>query len=71
MLLSAKYIVVIPEEENLNTKDPRLVEGDIMLTPEEKALGRGSVGDRLWPGGVLVYEIESSLCKFPLRSPNN
>ena len=36
-----------------------------MLTQEEKALGRGSVSSRLWPGGVLVYDIEPSIGNSP------
>lgn len=45
-----------------------LIDGDIMLSPEIKGLLdgsiRGSIKDRRWPNGVLVYEIDSSLCKY-------
>ena len=27
-------------------------------------LGRGSTKNRQWPGGVMAYVIDSSLCKF-------
>merc|ERR1719309_633139 len=60
-----------PEEKS---KDPNVFEGDMILTPEEKAaalsggdvdqpLGRGSIRNKRWPGGVLVYTIDKSLAR--------
>lgn len=47
----------------------------MILTPEqrmaaEKGLdvdnlsGRASIKSKLWPNGVMYYEIDSSLCKY-------
>merc|ERR1719309_1401371 len=60
-----------PEEES---KDPNVFEGDMILTPEQKGaalsggdvdqpLGRGSIRNKRWPGGVLVYTIDKSLAR--------
>ena len=46
--------------ENLNSNDRDLLEGDMKLLPGQ---ARGSVPFRLWPNGVFVYDIESSLSK--------
>ena len=46
----------------------------MILTPEQKAaalsggnvdapIGRGSIRNKRWPGGVVVYTIDGSLCK--------
>ena len=54
---------------------PEAFEGDIILTPEQhmatelgldvdNPLGRGSSKGKQWPGGVVAYVIDSSLCKF-------
>ncbi|XP_078369994.1 zinc metalloproteinase nas-15-like [Oculina patagonica] len=59
-------------EENAGIDDPDLFEGDMRLTAEQrlaaemgldvdKPLGRGSIRNRKWPGGVMVYVIDSSL----------
>ncbi|XP_058957005.2 astacin [Pocillopora verrucosa] len=45
-------------EENLHVKDGGLFEGDMRFLPGQ---ARGSVPGRLWPNGVFVFEIESSL----------
>ncbi|XP_078360440.1 MAM and LDL-receptor class A domain-containing protein 1-like [Oculina patagonica] len=45
-------------EENLNSNDNELVEGDMKFLPGQT---RGSVPFKLWPNGVFVYDIESSL----------
>ena len=29
-------------------------------------LGRGSIKNRQWPGGVMAYVIDSSLCKYEM-----
>lgn len=61
--------------ENVGVYDPDLFEGDMILTPEqrmaaEKGLdvdnlsGRASIKSKLWPNGVMNYEIDSSLCKY-------
>merc|ERR1719309_318237 len=61
----------IPEE---SSDDPDVFEGDMILTPEQKMaaingwdvdapLGRGSIKNRQWPGGVFVYQIDGSLAR--------
>ncbi|CAH3142203.1 unnamed protein product, partial [Porites lobata] len=46
--------------ENLYSReDEELIEGDMKFLPDQ--LSRGSVPAQLWPKGVLVYDIESSL----------
>ena len=57
------HILICSLLENLDMSrsDVHLVEGDIAVDEES----RGSVGQRLWPGGVFVYDIESSLGKIP------
>ena len=30
----------------------------------DNPLGRGSIKNKKWPGGVMVYVIDSSLCKY-------
>ncbi len=43
-----------------------LFDGDMILTSEqEKVINgqRGSMANRRWPNGVIVYEITGSLCK--------
>lgn len=61
--------------ENVGVYDPDLFEGDMIFTPEqrmaaEKGLdvdnlsGRASIKSKLWPNGVMNYEIDSSLCKY-------
>ena len=59
--------------ENLDIKDPDLFEGDMILTPEQRAYammgldvsapnkqGAASRGP-LWPNGVLIYDISPVL----------
>lgn len=48
-----------PEENLYSRGGDELVEGDMKFLPEQ--LSRGSVSTRLWPKGVFVYDIESSL----------
>ena len=54
--------------------DPDLYEGDMILTADQRMaaemgmdvdnpLGRGATKGRQWPGGVMAYVIDSSLCK--------
>ena len=61
--------------ENEGVDDPDLYEGDMILTADQKMaaelgldvdnpLGRGSAKNRQWPGGVMAYLIDSSLCKL-------
>jgi len=32
----------------------------------DNPLGRGSTKNRQWPGGVMAYVIDSSLCKYEM-----
>ena len=59
--------------ENEGVYDPDLYEGDMILTPDQRMaaelgldvdnpLGRGATINRQWPGAVMVYVIDSSLC---------
>lgn len=54
--------------------DPDVFEGDMILTAEQKAaaisggdvdasIGRGSIRNKRWPGGVVVYQIDGGLGK--------
>lgn len=65
--------------ENEGMEDPDLYEGDMLLTAEQRMaaemgldvddpLGRGATKGRQWPGGVMAYVIDSSLCKFAVIS---
>ena len=67
--------------ENRGAGDPNLFEGDMILTPEQRAAAeagqdvdapasRGSIRRGLWKGGVLVYEISSSLRKLFIQEFN-
>ena len=53
--------------------DPDLYEGDMILTPEQRMaaemgldvdnpMGKAATKNRHWPGGVMAYVIDSSLC---------
>ena len=53
------YLNFLPE--NLHTRDNELFEGDMKLIPGQT---RGAVGNRQWPGGTLVYDIDYSLSKL-------
>ena len=66
---------MLDSTENAFTYDPDLFEGDMILTPEQRAaalsggdvdqpLGRGATKNRQWPGGVMAYVVDSSLCKY-------
>ena len=59
--------------ENKGLYDPDLYEGDMILTPEQRMaaemgldvdnpMGKAATKNRQWPGGVMVYVIDSSLC---------
>lgn len=61
--------------ENREDGDPKLFEGDMILTAEQRAAAeagqdvdapasKGSIKRGLWKEGVLVYEISSSLRKL-------
>ncbi|XP_048584089.1 MAM and LDL-receptor class A domain-containing protein 1 isoform X2 [Nematostella vectensis] len=53
-------------EENIGINDPDTVEGDILLTSEEKAAyfgGRAALRRNLWPNAVVPYEIHETLAK--------
>lgn len=64
-----------PIVENIGIDDPDVYEGDMILDPDQRMaielgldvdnpFGRGSTINRQWPGGVMHYVIDSSLCKF-------
>lgn len=56
------------------SNDPDIFEGDIILTPEQRAAvesgQRASITTGKWPGGVLVYTIDSSLGKLMIELPH-
>ena len=68
--------------ENRGIDDPDLFEGDMILTPEQRGYAEmgldvhtpnrqsASIKSGLWPGGLVVYEIERALGKV-LTSTNN
>ena len=74
-LSSAIMIIYITHLiENRGVHDPRLFEGDMILTPEQRrkaemgldvdstsSMKRGSHTGPLWPDGVLIYTIEPAL----------
>ncbi|KAJ7393764.1 hypothetical protein OS493_003423, partial [Desmophyllum pertusum] len=68
LLLNLLWLVAVlasSPEENLNLETrggDELFEGDMMFAPDQ---ARGSVPGRLWPNGVFVYDIESSLSNEP------
>lgn len=64
--------------ENIGVKDKRLFEGDMILTDAQRmaglaaalgedvskaGLGRASIRKNLWPGAVLVYELDSAISR--------
>ena len=62
-----------PLAENLDltrteTCAKELQDGDIKLTEEQRLViegkSRASIKNKRWPNGVVVYKIESSLCKY-------
>ena len=70
-LLIQNFLICIVENEGLY--DPDLYEGDMILTTDQRVAaemgldvdnptGRGSTKGRQWPGGVMAYVIDSSLC---------
>ena len=65
------FLICIVENEGLY--DPDLYEGDMILTTDQRVAaemgldvdnptGRGATKGRQWPGGVMAYVIDSSLC---------
>ena len=63
--------------ENKGLYDPDLYEGDMILTPEQRMaaemgldvdnpMGKAATKGRQWPGGVMAYVIDSSLCTIQL-----
>ena len=63
--------------ENIGVKNPKLFEGDMILSPAQrlaavkgldvdKVLGnaRGSQSFGQWPGGVLIYSIDRQISMF-------
>ncbi|KAL9973977.1 hypothetical protein ACROYT_G020504 [Oculina patagonica] len=72
LLIRAVFGASENPDENLGVHDPNLFEGDMILTPEQRleaemgldvdsSLKRGSVRNRLWPDGIVAYEIQSDL----------
>lgn len=76
---SCRNAYVIDEKsfftENIGVKDKRLFEGDMILTDAQRmaaalgedvskaGLGRASIRKNLWPGAVLVYELDSAISR--------
>ena len=59
----------------MGVDDPDLFEGDMIFTPDQRMaaelgldvdnpFGRGSTKGRQWPGGLVPYVIDPSLCEF-------
>ena len=77
---SCRNAYVIDEKsfftENIGVKDKRLFEGDMILTDAQRmaaalgedvskaGLGRASIRKNLWPGAVLVYELDSAISRW-------
>ena len=68
-----KIIYLCPLAENLDLDRneecaKELYGGDMKFTEEQRAViegrTRGSITNKRWPNGVVVYKIESSLCKY-------
>ena len=68
---------ILPQAENIGAGNPNLFEGDMILTPKQRAaaeagqdvdapVSRGSIRSGLWDGGVLYYRIDRSLSKSTL-----
>ena len=65
---------IFQRTENIGSTDPNLFEGDMILTPEQKAavmagqdvdapVTRGSINRGTWKGGVMYYKIDRGLSK--------
>ena len=65
---------IFQRTENIGSTDPNLFEGDMTLTPEQKAavmagqdvdapVTRGSINRGTWKGGVMYYKIDRGLSK--------
>ncbi|CAH3147009.1 unnamed protein product, partial [Porites lobata] len=63
---------IFQRTENIGSTDPNLFEGDMILTPEQKAavmagqdvdapVTRGSINGGTWKGGVMYYKIDRGL----------
>lgn len=65
--INLQFVFLFAENRRLSRQGKELFEGDIVLTPQQKAviqgLQKGSITNKRWPNGVIVYEIDSSLCK--------
>ncbi|CAH3146706.1 unnamed protein product [Porites evermanni] len=60
-------------EENVGIDDPKLFEGDMILTDAQRiaamlgddvskaGLGRASIRKNLWPGAVLIYQLDPAI----------
>ena len=70
-LFIQNFLICLVENEGLY--DPDLYEGDMILTTDQRVAaemgldvdnptGRGATKGRQWPGGVMAYVIDSSLC---------
>ncbi|KAL9973971.1 hypothetical protein ACROYT_G020498 [Oculina patagonica] len=76
ILLLVKAVLTVSEnpDENADIKDPNLFEGDMILSKEQirrakagedidSSRKRGSSRFRLWPNGIVIYAIDSSLSR--------
>ena len=70
-LFIQNFLICIVENKGLY--DPDLYEGDMILTPEQRMaaemgldvdnpMGKAAIKNKQWPGGVMAYVIDSSLC---------
>ncbi|XP_020615459.1 zinc metalloproteinase nas-15-like [Orbicella faveolata] len=63
--INLQFVFLFAENRRLSRQGKELFEGDIVLTPQQKAviqgLQKGSITNKRWPNGVIVYEIDSSL----------
>lgn len=77
LMINTVFSAPINPDENRDIKDPDLFEGDMILTPEQRAYammgldvsapnkqGAASRGP-LWPNGVLIYDISPVLANIP------
>ncbi|XP_073253925.1 zinc metalloproteinase nas-14-like [Porites lutea] len=77
LMIKTVFSAPINPDENRDIEDPNLFEGDMLLTPLQRAYAMmgldvyssnkqgASIRSPLWPGGVLIYEISPTLANRP------